>query len=163
MIQVVIHLVIVIAVIAVVLGIAANLIWLERRLLGLFQDRYGPNRVGPFGLIQVARGHDQDILQGRLDPTLCGQARLRHRPGRIIVTVLMPLRGRPLRARHRGCQRLERGPPFLPRLVVPRRLQHSPGRLVLRTTSTRCSGRCGVSPRCSAMKFSWGCRSWAWS
>ncbi len=35
------------------LSIAAGLIWIERRLLGLWQDRYGPNRVGPFGLFQV--------------------------------------------------------------------------------------------------------------
>jgi hypothetical protein len=34
--------------------IAALLIWVERRLLALWQDRYGPNRVGPFGLLQVA-------------------------------------------------------------------------------------------------------------
>lgn len=33
--------------------VAAGLIWVERRLLGLWQDRYGPNRAGPFGLLQV--------------------------------------------------------------------------------------------------------------
>ncbi len=32
---------------------AALLTWIERRLLGLFQDRYGPNRVGTFGILQV--------------------------------------------------------------------------------------------------------------
>lgn len=37
---------------ALVLG-AAGLTWLERRLLGWWQDRYGPNRVGPFGVFQV--------------------------------------------------------------------------------------------------------------
>lgn len=37
----------------VLIGLAAALIWVERRLLGLWQDRYGPNRVGPFGVLQV--------------------------------------------------------------------------------------------------------------
>lgn len=32
---------------------AAVLIWVERRLLGLWQDRWGPNRVGPLGIGQV--------------------------------------------------------------------------------------------------------------
>ncbi len=31
----------------------ALLSWVERRLLGLWQDRYGPNRVGPFGAFQL--------------------------------------------------------------------------------------------------------------
>lgn len=39
-------------VLLVVLNLAALLIWIERRLLALWQDRYGPNRVGPFGLLQ---------------------------------------------------------------------------------------------------------------
>jgi len=36
-----------------VILIAAMLIWVERRLLSLWQERLGPNRVGPFGLLQV--------------------------------------------------------------------------------------------------------------
>jgi NADH-quinone oxidoreductase subunit H len=36
---------------ALILG-AAVLTWIERRLLGLWQDRYGPNRAGPFGILQ---------------------------------------------------------------------------------------------------------------
>lgn len=35
-------------------GGAALLTWFERRLLGVWQDRYGPNRLGPFGVFQVA-------------------------------------------------------------------------------------------------------------
>ena len=37
----------------VLVALSAVLTWIERRLLGLWQDRYGPNRVGPFGVLQV--------------------------------------------------------------------------------------------------------------
>ncbi|MCX6355905.1 MAG: NADH-quinone oxidoreductase subunit NuoH [Candidatus Aureabacteria bacterium] len=45
--------VIMVVVLAYVLTVATALIWVERRLLALFQERLGPNRRGPFGLLQV--------------------------------------------------------------------------------------------------------------
>ncbi len=42
-----------ILILVVVFAFSAMLSWIERRLLGLWQDRYGPNRVGPFGVLQI--------------------------------------------------------------------------------------------------------------
>ena len=39
-------------VLLVPLNLAAVMIWVERRALALWQERYGPNRTGPFGLLQ---------------------------------------------------------------------------------------------------------------
>lgn len=47
------HIIILICVLLGTVTIAAGLIWLERRMLAVWQERYGPNRVGPFGLLQV--------------------------------------------------------------------------------------------------------------
>jgi NADH-quinone oxidoreductase subunit H len=46
-------LVTIVVVLAAAMTIASGLIYAERRLLALWQDRYGPNRVGPFGTLQV--------------------------------------------------------------------------------------------------------------
>jgi NADH-quinone oxidoreductase subunit H len=42
-----------IVVLLVTVVFAAFLSFIERRLLALWQDRYGPNRVGPFGIFQL--------------------------------------------------------------------------------------------------------------
>lgn len=47
------HILIVVGVLFVLLNIAAGLIWVERRMLALWQDRLGPNRAGPFGILIV--------------------------------------------------------------------------------------------------------------
>ena len=53
MMDIIIPIAIVFGVLGALLTIAAGLIWVERRLLAVWQDRYGPNRIGPFGLFQV--------------------------------------------------------------------------------------------------------------
>ncbi len=47
------HVWIVLGVLFVLLNIAAGLIWLERRMLAVWQDRLGPNRAGPLGILIV--------------------------------------------------------------------------------------------------------------
>ena len=41
-------------IIALLIPIAAMLVWVERRMIGIWQDRLGPNRVGPMGILQSA-------------------------------------------------------------------------------------------------------------
>ncbi len=42
-----------VVILLVTLIVAGLLSWVERRVLALWQDRYGPNRVGPFGCLQL--------------------------------------------------------------------------------------------------------------
>jgi len=53
MIEILLALITVLGVLVCTIGVSAMFIWVERRLLALWQDRYGPNRAGPFGLLQI--------------------------------------------------------------------------------------------------------------
>src|SRR5207247_8781329 len=74
---------------AVTLGLASGLIWLERRLLALWQDRYGPNRVGPFGLLQVLADSVKIFMKEDWIPPFVDTPVFILAPAIVFVTVLM--------------------------------------------------------------------------
>jgi NADH-quinone oxidoreductase subunit H len=76
-------------VLIVALSIAAGLIWLERRLLGVWQDRYGPNRTGPFGLLQVLADVIKIFSKEDWIPPFADRFVFVLAPAVIIFTVLM--------------------------------------------------------------------------
>ena len=82
-------LIIVVGVLVVMLSISAGLIWLERRLLGLWQDRYGPNRVGPFGLMQVMADMVKILFKEDWIPPFADRPVFVIAPAVVVVTTLM--------------------------------------------------------------------------
>jgi NADH-quinone oxidoreductase subunit H len=79
----------VIGVLLVALSVAAGLIWVERRLLALWQDRYGPNRVGPFGLLQVVADAIKLLTKEDWIPPFADRPVFVMAPAVIVVTVLL--------------------------------------------------------------------------
>ncbi|MGE5710757.1 MAG: NADH-quinone oxidoreductase subunit NuoH [Nitrospira sp.] len=71
------------------LTIAAGLIWLERRLLALWQDRYGPNRVGSFGLLQVVADGIKIFMKEDWIPPFADKPVFILAPAIIMLTALM--------------------------------------------------------------------------
>lgn len=87
--QVITSLAIVVAVLVVALIIAAGLIYVERRLLGLWQDRYGPNRTGPHGTLQVLADMIKILSKEDWIPPFADRPVFVIAPAIILVTVLM--------------------------------------------------------------------------
>jgi NADH-quinone oxidoreductase subunit H len=79
----------VILILAVVFSFAALLSWIERRLLGVWQDRYGPNRVGPSGLLQIAADAIKLISKEDWVPPFAEKALFVLAPVIIAVTTLL--------------------------------------------------------------------------
>jgi NADH-quinone oxidoreductase subunit H len=79
----------IIGILVAALTIASGLIWLERRLLALWQDRYGPNRVGPFGLLQVLADMIKIFFKEDWTPPFADKAVFVIAPAVIVITVLM--------------------------------------------------------------------------
>ena len=72
-----------------VLLTAAGLIWLERRLLGLWQDRYGPNRAGRFGSLQVAADMIKIFTKEDWIPPFADKPVFVIAPAIIVITTLL--------------------------------------------------------------------------
>ncbi len=83
------YILIAVGVLLVMTSIAAGLIWLERRLLGLWQDRYGPNRVGPFGLMQVLADMIKIFFKEDWIPPFVDKPVFIIAPAIVMITVLM--------------------------------------------------------------------------
>jgi NADH-quinone oxidoreductase subunit H len=82
------HLFILFGVLFSVLTVGGLLIWLERRLLALWQYRYGPNRVGPFGLLQVAADMIKVIAKEDWTPPFADKAVFIIAPAVIVIVVV---------------------------------------------------------------------------
>jgi NADH-quinone oxidoreductase subunit H len=55
-----------------VMAAVTFLVWVERRISAFIQDRLGPNRVGPYGLLQpladaIKLLHKEDLIPGQVD------------------------------------------------------------------------------------------------
>jgi len=79
----------ILGILIVALSLSALLIWVERRLLALWQDRYGPNRVGPFGLLQVVADMIKIFTKEDWIPPFADKAVFVIAPAIIMVTVLL--------------------------------------------------------------------------
>ena len=82
-------LVIIGVVLFIVLNLAAVLVWVERRLLALWQDRYGPNRVGPFGLLQPLADSVKLFLKEDWIPSFADKSVFILAPAIIVATSLL--------------------------------------------------------------------------
>lgn len=72
-----------------VLTLSALCIWLERRLLGLWQERFGPNRLGPGGILQSLADMIKIFTKEDWIPPFADKVVFVLTPTIVVVTTLM--------------------------------------------------------------------------
>jgi NADH-quinone oxidoreductase subunit H len=85
------HIAIILGVLGGALSLAPGLIWIERRLLGLWQDRHGPNRVGPIGIFQPLADAIKLLFKEEWIPPFADRPVFLLAPAVIFVTTLLSL------------------------------------------------------------------------
>jgi NADH-quinone oxidoreductase subunit H len=73
------------------LGLAGILVWLERRILAIWQDRLGPNRVGPFGAFQLGADMIKLIMKEDWVAPFADRAAFVMSPSIMVASVMAPL------------------------------------------------------------------------
>jgi len=71
------------------LTLAGMLIWVERRLLGVWQERYGPNRLGPGGCLQSLADMIKIFTKEDWIPPFADKAVFVITPAIVVITALM--------------------------------------------------------------------------
>lgn len=78
-----------VAIFGVSLGIAAYSTWWERKFAGLLQDRYGPKRAGPFGLLQPLADGGKLFFKEEIIPNVSNKFLFVLGPSLVMMTALM--------------------------------------------------------------------------
>jgi NADH-quinone oxidoreductase subunit H len=78
-----------IGVLVAMLGLTTGMIWIERRLLAGFQDRLGPNRVGPLGLLQPVADVIKLLMKEDWIPPFADRFLFVFAPAIVVVSTLL--------------------------------------------------------------------------
>ncbi len=78
-----------IVILLVVVLVAALMSFIERRLLGLWQDRYGPNRVGPGGMFQIVADMLKIMFKEDWTPKFADKLTFRMAPAVAMATAVL--------------------------------------------------------------------------
>src|SRR5512137_2655540 len=81
----------ILGVFSVLMFIVAYAVWVERRTAAFIQDRYGPNRVGPFGLLQPAADAVKAFLKEDFTPAHVRKVYFWLAPAIVMIPSLMTI------------------------------------------------------------------------